>query len=73
MLHTPSGNEEDWKPWGISRSWSPVRVLLWFSRQEMTEREVGRLGRYSGGGDDKDGPAWDLDRREGKGEIKDDS
>ena len=33
----------------------------------------GQTGRYSGGGDDKDGPAWDLDRREGKGEIKDGS
>lgn len=33
---------------------------LWFSRQEMMGREVGRMGRYSGGGDDKDGPAWDL-------------
>lgn len=46
---------------------------LWFSRQEMMGREVGRMGRYSGGGDDKDGPAWDLDRHEAKGEIKDDS
>lgn len=48
-------------------------MLLWFSRQEMMGREVGRLGRCSGGGDDKDGPAWDLDRQEGKGEIKHDS
>ena len=46
---------------------------LWYSRQEMMGREVGRLGRYSGGRDDKDGPAWDLYRQEGKGEIKDDS
>lgn len=73
MLHTPSGNEENWKPRGVSRGWSPVCKPLWFSRQEMMGREVGRMGRYSGGRDDKDGPAWYLDRHEAKGEIKDDS
>lgn len=47
MLHTPSGNEENWKLRGAGRSWSPVCMPLWFSRQEMMGREVGRMGRYS--------------------------